>query len=79
MDPFTNLYDRLRQKAAGTGTAAFPEEPPQLEDWLRFWNDEDTDLGNLRNFEHWMACSSDRPTCKVGRPPHLPTVDVAKA
>jgi len=61
MDPFTNLYDRLRQKAAGTGTTALPEEPPQLEDWLRFWNDEDTDLGNLRNFEHWMARSSDRP------------------
>jgi hypothetical protein len=32
-----------------------PEEPPLLEDWLRFWNDEDTDLGNLRNFEHWMT------------------------
>ena len=72
MDPLTNLYDRLRQRAAQTATQAaagaaiganrngatrsgLPEEPPQLEDWLRFWNDEDTDLGNLRNFEHWMA------------------------
>ena len=62
MDPLTNLYDRLRQRAAQTVPpgatripAAWPEEPPQLEDWLRFWNDEDTDLGNLRNFEHWMA------------------------
>lgn len=57
MDPLTNLYDRLRQRAAqnATRTAVWPEEPPLLEDWLRFWNDEDTDLGNLRNFEHWMA------------------------
>jgi hypothetical protein len=61
MDPLTNLYDRLRQRAAQSNTqgatrpSAWPEEPPRLEDWLRFWNDEDTDLGNLRNFEHWMA------------------------
>jgi len=66
MDPLTNLYDRLRQRAAHTVPlavppgatripAAWPEEPPLLDDWLRFWNDEDTDLGNLRNFEHWMA------------------------
>jgi len=54
MDPLTNLYDRLRQQSAG---AAWPEEPPRLQDWLRFWNDEDTDLGNLRNFEHWIARS----------------------
>ncbi len=53
MDPLTNLYDRLREQA---GTAAnLPAEPPLLQDWLRFWNDEDTDLGNLRNFEHWMS------------------------
>jgi hypothetical protein len=68
MDPLTNLYDRLRQRAAqtaiqvpagadrnATARPGLPEEPPLLEDWLRFWNDEDTDLGNLRNFEHWMA------------------------
>ena len=60
MDPLTNLYDRLRQRAAqssysGAARTTWPEEPPLLEDWLRFWNDEDTDLGNLRNFEHWMA------------------------
>jgi hypothetical protein len=59
MDPMTNLYERLRQRAmerAG-GAAAYPDEPPLLQDWLRFWNDEDTDLGNLRNFEHWMSRS----------------------
>jgi hypothetical protein len=29
--------------------------PPQLEDWLRYWNDGDTDIGNLRNLEHWLT------------------------
>jgi len=62
MDPLTNLYDRLRHRsasAADTSAAAAGRkwlyEPPQLQDWLRFWNDDDTDLGNLRNFEHWIA------------------------
>lgn len=62
MDPLTNLYDRLRHRAAFAANASaatagreWQDEPPQLEDWLRFWNDDDTDLGNLRNFEHWIA------------------------
>jgi hypothetical protein len=60
MDPLTNLYDRLREQT-GTG-GSWPEEPPLLQDWLRFWNDEDTDLGNLRNFEHWIS----RARCQHG-------------
>jgi hypothetical protein len=50
MDPLTNLYQRLRES-----DRAPPEELEQLEDWLRFWNDSDTDIGNLRNIEHWLA------------------------
>ena len=58
MDPLTNLYDRLRQQSnQGNPSASWPEEPPMFQDWLRFWNDEDSDLGNLRNFEHWIARS----------------------
>jgi hypothetical protein len=61
MDPLTTLYERLRQSASPPPA---PVEPPALEDWLRFWNDEDTELGNLRNFEHWLsrrrAASSSR-------------------
>lgn len=53
MDPLANLYDRLRE-LTGTG-GSWPDEPPPLQDWLRFWNDADTDLGNLRNFEHWIS------------------------
>ena len=63
MDPLTHLYERLRQSGDDESChsrANVPNEPPALEDWLRYWNDEDTDLGNLRNFEHWLS---------VGRPP----------
>ena len=57
MDPLTSLYERLRQSPAH---ATIPTEPPALEDWLRYWNDEDTDLGNLRNFEHWLTVGPER-------------------
>ena len=57
MDPLTNLYERLRRTQSHT---EIPNEPPALEDWLRYWNDEDTDLGNLRNFEHWLTVTSGR-------------------
>jgi hypothetical protein len=56
MDPLTNIYERLRQSTSAS-SQHLPSEPPQLVDWLRYWNDEDTDLGNLRNFEHWLARS----------------------
>ena len=55
MDPLTHLYERLRQSPAHAAI-----EPPALEDWLQYWNDEDTDLGNLRNFEHWLTVSPER-------------------
>ena len=31
--------------------------PPTVEDWLVYWNDEDTDLVNLRNIDHWLSRS----------------------
>ena len=56
MDPLTSLYERLRQQTSSPASQSrpWPEEPPRIEDWLRYWNDDDTDLGNLRNFEHWI-------------------------
>jgi hypothetical protein len=56
MDPLTHLYERLRQSPAH----ATIEPPPALEDWLQYWNDEDTDRGNLRNFEHWLTVRAER-------------------
>jgi hypothetical protein len=52
MDPLTSLYERLRAHDP-RATDAF--EPPRLDEWLKFWNDEDTELGNLRSFEHWLS------------------------
>ena len=56
MDPVTTLYERLRQRSGGTLPVCV-EQPPLLEDWLRHWNDDATDLINLRNLEHWLCRS----------------------
>jgi hypothetical protein len=53
MDPLTTLYERLRAQAP---PGAYPAELV-YEEWLQYWNDDDTDLGNLRNFEHWLSRS----------------------
>ena len=58
MDPLSSLYERLRQLSSTPSD--IPGDPPTLEDWLHYWNDEDTDLVNLRNFEHWLARSQPR-------------------
>lgn len=36
---------------------ATPVLTPPLEDWLRYWDDGVTDLGNLRNLDHWLSRS----------------------
>ena len=70
MDPLTTLYQRLRQR---TGCApSCIDQPPLLEDWLRYWNGADTELGNLRNFEHWLSRST---AVRAARPLSAPTVD----
>jgi len=28
--------------------------PPSFSEWLHYWNDDDTVIGNLRNLEHWL-------------------------
>jgi hypothetical protein len=28
--------------------------PPTFSQWLQYWNDDDTVIGNLRNLEHWL-------------------------
>jgi hypothetical protein len=51
MDPLTQLYERLRTQQPGAAAL----EPPSFEEWLRFWDDDQTDLVNLRTFEHWLS------------------------
>ena len=52
MDPLTQLYERLRTPVSG---ARYRPEPAIVEAWLEYWSDDDTDLGNLRTFEHWLS------------------------
>lgn len=54
MDPLTQLYQRLQTQVPGTSTR-MPADPSLIEAWLEYWNDDDTDLGNLRAFEHWLS------------------------
>lgn len=57
MDPLTNLYVRLRQQgnAPGESETSWPAEPPLLDVWMRYWNDNDSDFGKLGNFAHWLS------------------------
>lgn len=52
MDPLTQLYERLRAEPLG---GHMPAEPPSFDEWMKYWNDDDTELGNLRTFEHWLS------------------------
>ena len=52
MDPLTQLYERLRTQVPD---ARVQLEPAVVEQWLEYWNDDDTDLGNLRTFEFWLS------------------------
>jgi hypothetical protein len=52
MDPLTQLYERLR---ADSSTGFAPIEPPSFDEWMKYWNDDDSELGNLRTFEHWLS------------------------
>jgi hypothetical protein len=58
MDPIYLLNQRVRYFAESLqGTAAANIAPPTVEEWLDYWNDDDTDLANLRNIEHWLSTS----------------------
>jgi len=56
MDPVHVLTQRLTHFAEclqATGAKEFV--PPTLDEWLEFWDDDESDIGNLRNLEHWLS------------------------
>jgi len=56
MDPVNVLTQRLRHFADSLHAVGVKEfVPPTLEEWLEFWDDDDSDIGNLRNLEHWLS------------------------
>jgi hypothetical protein len=46
----------LEHYARLIGSAA--SNPPAVEEWLRFWNDGESDLANLENLDHWLSLAA---------------------
>jgi hypothetical protein len=53
MDAETSLSDTPQSKAFAAQARAL-SQTPTLEQWLQYWNDADTDSGNLNNLRHWI-------------------------
>ena len=53
MDAEISLPDRPTPGAFAAQARAV-SQTPTLEQWLKYWNDADTDFGNLKNIRHWM-------------------------
>ncbi|MGD9841417.1 MAG: hypothetical protein AB7F79_04585 [Steroidobacteraceae bacterium] len=32
-------------------------DAPNLNEWLQYWNDEESFTANMRNLAHWIACA----------------------
>lgn len=55
MDHATELSQRLKQYAATLAAANRQTDDHSIEEWLGFWNDDDSVYGNMRNIEHWLS------------------------
>ena len=61
MDQATQLAQKLKQYAttlAASGREAVDEY--EVEQWLGFWDDEESTYGNVRNIEHWLTQAGRR-------------------
>lgn len=52
-----NFVDRLQQarKEQQVDPAI-----PDLQQWMQYWNDDESYAGNLRNIRHWLSRASHR-------------------
>ena len=56
MDHATEISQRLKQYAATLSNAgARVADDNSLEQWLGFWDEDDSVYGNVRNLEHWLS------------------------
>jgi hypothetical protein len=61
MDHATEISQRLKQYAATlTSAGAKAVDDSSLEQWLGFWDEDDSVYGNVRNLEHWLAQAARR-------------------
>jgi hypothetical protein len=56
MDHATEISQRLKHYAATLSNAgARVADDNSLEQWLGFWDEDDSAYGNVRNLEHWLS------------------------
>jgi hypothetical protein len=56
MDHATEISQRLKEYATTLSNAsAQVADDNSLEQWLGFWDEDDSVYGNVRNLEHWLA------------------------
>jgi hypothetical protein len=66
MDHATEISMRLKQYAATLTTAnARHVDDHALEQWLGFWDEDDSVFGNIRNLEHWLAEARRHPLART--------------
>jgi hypothetical protein len=58
MDQATELSMRLKQYAAALTAAGLQQaDDYSIEQWLGFWDEDDSVFGNVGNIEHWLSQS----------------------
>jgi len=50
---FTNFAEQLRMMRATQNAEAV--SVPDLQQWMQYWNDEESEAANLRNIRHWIS------------------------
>ena len=62
MDHATEISQRLKHYAATLASAgAKVADDNSLEQWLGFWDEDDSVYGNVRNLEHWLSQAARAP------------------
>ena len=53
--PTQSFFERLRERLSQpTPESNCLPAVPDVQQWLHYWNDEESLAGNLRNVEHWL-------------------------
>lgn len=62
MDHATEIGRKLKHYAATlAGSGAKYADDFEIEQWLGFWDEDDSTYGNLRNIEHWLSQAARGP------------------
>ena len=67
MDHATEVSQRLKLYAATLSNAgAQVADDSSLEQWLGFWDEDDSVYGNVRNLEHWLSQAARKRSIRGG-------------